>query len=149
MVQLVIFEADPIDSVANDSINDNNIENCNKGIGVKDKIKCLEALSSRIKELEVLAKGDEMMVLRKLEEMEQRDRERRKKHGPVDPYCTFLANHPYKSGHRFSLCKTGDRAWNRGIHNFDSRCSDAIFYKDDFYTMDSKGLIWVIRQKAV
>ncbi|GLU16737.1 hypothetical protein SLE2022_331530 [Rubroshorea leprosula] len=88
MVQLVIFEADPIDSVANDSINDNNIENCNKGIGVKDKIKCLEALSSRIKELEVLAKGDEMMVLRKLEEMEQRDRERRKK----DTVSVFTRN---------------------------------------------------------
>ncbi|GLT45292.1 hypothetical protein SLA2020_191320 [Shorea laevis] len=55
---------------------------------------------------------------------------------PVDPHCTFLAVHPYKSGQRFSLRKTGDRAWNRGIHNFDGQFSDAIFYKDDFYTMD-------------
>ncbi|GKV47547.1 hypothetical protein SLEP1_g54442 [Rubroshorea leprosula] len=71
--------ADPADSVAGDSINDSNIQNCNKGIRVKSKIKDSEALWSYIKELGVAMKGDELPAIRRLEEMEHRDKERRRK----------------------------------------------------------------------
>ncbi|GKV35031.1 hypothetical protein SLEP1_g43351 [Rubroshorea leprosula] len=73
------FEANTTESVADDSINDSNIQNCNKGIEMKDKVRGPEAVLSRIKELGVSIEGDEIPVLRKLEEMEQRDREKRKK----------------------------------------------------------------------
>ncbi|GKV20533.1 hypothetical protein SLEP1_g30640 [Rubroshorea leprosula] len=73
---------------------------------------------------------------------------------PRDPLCKVLAIHPGKHGHSFSFCRTGDHAWIR-IHNFVGRCSDAIFYKGDFYAIDFYGYIWVIQptvnnfQKAV
>ncbi|GKV48002.1 hypothetical protein SLEP1_g54845 [Rubroshorea leprosula] len=85
MTQQVIFEADPTDSMADDSINDCNIQNCNKGIGVKSKIKYSKALWCCIKELGVSMKGDELLIIRKLEEMEQRDKERRKKDTATTP----------------------------------------------------------------
>ncbi|GKV38004.1 hypothetical protein SLEP1_g45962 [Rubroshorea leprosula] len=79
MTQQIIFQADPADSVAGDSIYDSNIQNCNKGIRVKSKIKDSEALWSYIKELGVAMKGDELPAIRRLEEMEHRDKERRRK----------------------------------------------------------------------
>ncbi|GKV01355.1 hypothetical protein SLEP1_g13911 [Rubroshorea leprosula] len=71
-----------------------------------------------------------------------------------DPLCKALAIHPGKYGHRFSFCRTGDHAWIR-INNFVGWCSDAIFYKGDFYAIDFYGYIWAIQptvnnfQKAV
>ncbi|GKU90664.1 hypothetical protein SLEP1_g4631 [Rubroshorea leprosula] len=79
MTQQIIFQADPADSVAGDSINDSNIQNCNKGIRVKSNIKDSEALWSYIKELGVAMKGDELPAIQRLEEMEHRDKERRRK----------------------------------------------------------------------
>ncbi|GKV04587.1 hypothetical protein SLEP1_g16731 [Rubroshorea leprosula] len=74
MTHQVSFEADLAQAVAGDSINDNNIQNCNKGIIVKDNIRDTEALWNRIKDLGVSTTGDEIPVLRKLEEMELRDK---------------------------------------------------------------------------
>ncbi|GKV04536.1 hypothetical protein SLEP1_g16689 [Rubroshorea leprosula] len=79
MTQQVGFEADPAQVVAGDSINDNNIQNCNTSITVKDNIRDTEALWNRIKDLGVSTTGDEIPVLRKLElrkleEMELRDK---------------------------------------------------------------------------
>ncbi|GKV05109.1 hypothetical protein SLEP1_g17151 [Rubroshorea leprosula] len=79
MKQQIIFEADPAGSMANDSINDNNIQNCNKGIRAKSKIKDSEPLWCGIKELGVSMEGDKLLIIRKLKEMEQRDKKRRKK----------------------------------------------------------------------
>ncbi|GKV02932.1 hypothetical protein SLEP1_g15306 [Rubroshorea leprosula] len=79
MMQQIIFEADRTDSVADASINDSNIWNCNKNITVKDNFRGPEVIWSRIKELGVTANGSEIPVLRKLEEMEQRDREKKEK----------------------------------------------------------------------
>ncbi|GKV16065.1 hypothetical protein SLEP1_g26769 [Rubroshorea leprosula] len=42
---------------------------------------------------------------------------------------------------------TGDHAWIK-INNFMGRCSDAIFYKGDFYAIDFYGYIWVIQPTA-
>ncbi|GKV05967.1 hypothetical protein SLEP1_g17913 [Rubroshorea leprosula] len=73
---------------------------------------------------------------------------------PTDPLCKVLAIHLGKHGHSFSFCRTGDHAWIR-INNFVGWCSDAIFYKGDFYAIDFYDYIWVIQptvnnfQKAV
>ncbi|GKV48276.1 hypothetical protein SLEP1_g55098 [Rubroshorea leprosula] len=79
MTQQVGFEADPGQAVANDSINDSNIQNCNRGIIVKDNIKDTEALWNRIKDLGISTIGDEIPMLHKLEEMEMRDKEEKKR----------------------------------------------------------------------
>ncbi|GLT52811.1 hypothetical protein SLA2020_261290 [Shorea laevis] len=79
MTQQVSFEVDPVQAVADESINDSNIQNCNRGITMKDNIRDTEALWNQIKELGISTTGDEIPVLCKLEEMEMWDKERRKK----------------------------------------------------------------------
>ncbi|GLT68293.1 hypothetical protein SLA2020_405390 [Shorea laevis] len=74
----ILFEANPEKSVADGSINDSNIINCNKSIKQRSGKRNLEAMWSRAKELGVTACGEERVIMQKLKEMEYRDRGRRK-----------------------------------------------------------------------
>ncbi|GKV48483.1 hypothetical protein SLEP1_g55294 [Rubroshorea leprosula] len=63
----------------NISINDSSIQNCNKSIETRNRKRNMEALWSRVKEFGVNAQGEEISMLRKLEEMESRDKARWRK----------------------------------------------------------------------
>ncbi|GLT88306.1 hypothetical protein SLE2022_063390 [Rubroshorea leprosula] len=59
----VLFEKDVEKPVADDSINDSNIQNCNKNIEVNSRKRNMEALWSRVKEFGVTAQGEETSVI--------------------------------------------------------------------------------------
>ncbi|GKV43845.1 hypothetical protein SLEP1_g51093 [Rubroshorea leprosula] len=62
MEQEVAFEANSTDLIANDSIDDSNIQNCNKSIELENRSRGTEALWRRIKELGVSTEGNEILV---------------------------------------------------------------------------------------
>ncbi|GLU19132.1 hypothetical protein SLE2022_353970 [Rubroshorea leprosula] len=75
----ILFEKNSEKPVADDSINDSNIQNRNRSIEMRSKKRNMEALWSRIKEMGVTAQGEESVVVQKLKEMESRDKEKWRK----------------------------------------------------------------------
>ncbi|GKV01521.1 hypothetical protein SLEP1_g14070 [Rubroshorea leprosula] len=72
----ILFEKDLEKSIADNSINDSNIQNCNKSIETRSRKRNMEALWSRVKEFGVSAQTEEISVLQKLVDMESRDKAR-------------------------------------------------------------------------
>ncbi|GKV29211.1 hypothetical protein SLEP1_g38157 [Rubroshorea leprosula] len=72
----ILFEKDPEKSIADNSINDSNIQNCNKSIETRSRKRNMEALWSRVKEFGVTAQTEEISVLQKLVDMESHDKAR-------------------------------------------------------------------------
>ncbi|GKV27862.1 hypothetical protein SLEP1_g36982 [Rubroshorea leprosula] len=72
----ILFEKAPEKSIADNSINDSNIQNCNKSIEMRSRKRNMEALWSWVKELGVSAQTEEISVLQKLVDMESRDKAR-------------------------------------------------------------------------
>ncbi|GKV25156.1 hypothetical protein SLEP1_g34634 [Rubroshorea leprosula] len=75
----ILFEKNLEKPVADDSINDSNIQNRNRSIEMRSKKRNTEALWSRIKEMGVTAQGEESVVVQKLKEMESCDKEKWRK----------------------------------------------------------------------
>ncbi|GLT98517.1 hypothetical protein SLE2022_160190 [Rubroshorea leprosula] len=72
----ILFEKDPEKSIADNSINDSNTQNCNKSIETRSRKRNMEALWSRVKEFGVSAQTEEISMLQKLVDMESCDKAR-------------------------------------------------------------------------
>ncbi|GKU97404.1 hypothetical protein SLEP1_g10553 [Rubroshorea leprosula] len=75
----VCFEPNLEKEVADDSIEDSGIRNCNRKGGHKEDFRCAKEMWLLVKELGVKTKGDEEGLVRRIARLEEMDKARRKK----------------------------------------------------------------------